>query len=129
MAVATGPMPRISSSEPDLIQRHGQALGITAGLEDQSKSCRFHCVTSPSSTCLSACPPRRRGRAGRRGPSPRRHVAGPADYHHGLDAAGPGLLIGYSKAREHQIAEGVARPAVAYRATRTADAIADPPPG
>jgi GntR family transcriptional regulator / MocR family aminotransferase len=53
------------------------------------------------------------------------HVAGLADYHHDLDAGGPGLVIGYGKAPEHQIADGVARLAAAYRATRTADPVAD----
>jgi GntR family transcriptional regulator/MocR family aminotransferase len=49
------------------------------------------------------------------------HVAGLAGYHHDLDAGGPGLVIGYGKAPEHQIADGVARLATAYRATRTAE--------
>jgi hypothetical protein len=52
------------------------------------------------------------------------HVARLAGYHTDLDTGGPGLVIGYGEAREHQIAEGVARLAAAYRATRTADAIA-----
>ncbi len=39
------------------------------------------------------------------------------------DAGGPGLVIGYGKAPEHQIADGVARLAAAYRATRTADPV------
>ena len=56
-------------------------------------------------------------------------VAGLADYHHDVDADGPGLVIGYGKAPEHQIASGVARLAAAYRATRTADPVADRPPG
>ena len=46
------------------------------------------------------------------------HVEGLAGYHHDLDAGGPGLVIGYGKAPEHQIAGGVARLAAAYRATR-----------
>jgi GntR family transcriptional regulator / MocR family aminotransferase len=45
-------------------------------------------------------------------------VAGLGGYRHELDAGGPGLVIGYGKVREHQIAEGVARLAAAYRATR-----------
>jgi hypothetical protein len=57
------------------------------------------------------------------------HVAGLAGYHHDLDAGGPGLVIGYGKAPEHRIADGVARLAAAYRATRTADPVADRPPG
>jgi GntR family transcriptional regulator / MocR family aminotransferase len=52
------------------------------------------------------------------------HVAGLAGYYHDLDAGGPGLVIGYGKAAEHQIADGVARLAAAYRGTRTA-AVAD----
>jgi GntR family transcriptional regulator / MocR family aminotransferase len=56
------------------------------------------------------------------------HVAGLAGYHHELDAGGPGLVIGYGKAPEHQIAGGVARLAAAYHATRTADPSADRPP-
>jgi DNA-binding transcriptional MocR family regulator len=57
------------------------------------------------------------------------HVAGLAGYHHDLDAGGPGLVIGYGKAPEHRIADGVARLAAAYRATRAADPVADRPPG
>jgi GntR family transcriptional regulator/MocR family aminotransferase len=57
------------------------------------------------------------------------HVAGLAGYHHDLDAGGPGLVIGYGKAPEHQIAGGVARIAAAYRGTRTADPGAGRPPG
>ena len=56
------------------------------------------------------------------------HVAGLAGYHHELDAGGPGLVIGYGKAPEHQIADGVARLAAAYHATRTADPVAERPP-
>ena len=47
-------------------------------------------------------------------------VAGLAGYYHDLDAGGPGLVIGYGKAAEHQIAGGVAGLAAAYRGTRTA---------
>ena len=57
------------------------------------------------------------------------HVAGLADYHHDLDVGGPGLVIGYGKAPEHQIAGGVALLAAAYRATRTTDTVAARPPG
>jgi GntR family transcriptional regulator/MocR family aminotransferase len=41
-------------------------------------------------------------------------VAGLAGYHHDQDAGGPGLVIGYGKAPEHRIAEGVACLAAAY---------------
>jgi GntR family transcriptional regulator/MocR family aminotransferase len=57
------------------------------------------------------------------------HVAGLAGYHHDADTDGPGLVIGYGKVREHQIAAGVARLAAAYHATRSAEPGPGRPPG